>query len=55
MCYTDIFLGKKGLCVKLGFVCVTTIDPIFSRTYIYIYLLNDLDKYLKKQLLELMT
>ena len=25
MCYTDIFLVKKGLCVKLGFVCVMTI------------------------------
>ena len=32
MCYTDIFLGKKGLCVKLGFVCVTTIDPIKFET-----------------------
>ena len=25
MSYTDIFLVKKGLCVKLGFVCVMTI------------------------------
>ena len=30
MCYTDIFLVKKGLCVKLGFVCVTTIDPLIN-------------------------
>ncbi len=32
MCYTDIFLVKKGLCVKLGFVCVTTIDPYIKFT-----------------------
>ena len=30
MCYTDIFLGKKGLCVKLGFVCVITIYSILN-------------------------
>ena len=40
MCYTDIFLVKKCLCVKLGFVCVTTIDQKFTSWTQLIELIN---------------